>query len=72
MKRELLGPVEEALKPVEDLASFLTRPVEEAFREAVGDVLYRQLTNLGEARRLEAGVDPAKLLESVKRQLGVV
>ncbi|ABL87377.1 hypothetical protein Pisl_0195 [Pyrobaculum islandicum DSM 4184] len=71
LKKDLLGPVEEILKPAQELFSIFTKPLEDALRDTIGEVVYRQLTTFGEAHKLDSNVDPAKLLETVKRQLRV-
>lgn len=71
LKKDLLGPVEEILKPAQELFSIFTKPLEDALRDIIGEVVYRQLTTFGEAHELDSNVDPAKLLETIKRQLRV-
>ncbi|WP_193322640.1 hypothetical protein [Pyrobaculum calidifontis] len=59
---KLLG---ELAREYNELKRQITQPVEEALREAVGEVLYRSLTQLPQAKEFEP-VDVAELLKRVR------
>jgi len=59
---KLLG---ELAREYNELKRQITQPVEEALREVVGEVLYRSLTQLPQAREFEP-VDVAELLKRVR------
>jgi len=43
-------------------------PIEESLRDVLTDAVYRQLTDLGEARGLSGDVDPKLLYEEILRR----
>jgi len=59
---KLLG---ELAREYNELKRQITQPVEEALREAVGEVLYKSLTQLPQAKEFKP-VDVAELLKRVR------
>jgi hypothetical protein len=54
LKRAVLEPV--------------SKPVEEYLREVLGEIIYRQLTDLGQAKELSRDVDLKALYEEILRR----
>jgi|GEM_PF-5633239 len=46
----------------------ISKPIEESLRYVLTDIIYRQLTDLGEARELPRDVDPKALYEEILRR----
>jgi hypothetical protein len=46
----------------------VSKPVEEYLREVLGEIIYRQLTDLGQAKELSRDVDLKALYEEILRR----